>query len=78
MAFFKRAEAVDGEAVKNLLIAYYAPGQGPSAAMVAAMLRKCSPDQRRLLRGSVPFSTGLTGDRCNQLRDLFAEIEKEK
>jgi hypothetical protein len=52
-------------------------GRGRDIEALATALRACSPQERALLGAAVPFSSGLTGLRCDQLRALFAGIEKE-
>lgn len=51
--------------------------KGRNLSEVAAALRACSPSERALLGAGIPFTTGTTGARCDQLRALFAGIEKE-
>jgi hypothetical protein len=51
--------------------------KGRDLPELAVALRACSPAERGLLGASVPYSTGITGQRCEQLRALFAGIEKE-
>jgi hypothetical protein len=52
-------------------------GRGRDLEALATALRACSPAERALLGAAVPFGTGITGERCNQLRALFAGIDKE-
>lgn len=51
--------------------------KGRNLPELAAALRACSRAERALLGAAVPFTTGTTGARCDQLRALFAGIEKE-
>jgi hypothetical protein len=44
---------------------------------LAAAIRACTPAERAFIGSAVPFSTGLTGARCEQLRAVFTGIAKE-
>jgi hypothetical protein len=51
--------------------------KGRDLPELATALRACTPQERALFGASVPYSTGLTGARCDQLRALFAGIAAE-
>jgi hypothetical protein len=66
---------VPAELAKALISSFL--GRGRDLEALATALRACSPAERALLGAAVPFGTGITAGRCDQLRALFAGIAAE-